>query len=454
MRKASLFACMGILCLISPYLALAQMGFYGSSDAPEETVTIFPWRREKFFSPTLGLSLIERQLRFLTGLSAEGLTRSFVFSLEGRIRTGIFGLYRPDVDEPYDLLRLVQFVRYRPPFRLPFYLRLGPITRMKAGSGHLVNFYQSTTAWDERRIGVEAALFFPFLEVGAFTDDVRFQRVTGLSFQVRPFFALPSMNPLIRQVALGIHMAADHLFTPDARRRLAGYHVEIQTNLLEPGTDFYLMPYLTYARYLQHGGGIGIGLLTGNPNLGDVLRIHAQLTLYYNGRGFIPGYINAFYMVQNAQERIIDAETYFTTGEQRPVGTLLNEARGGADLLHEFRMLIFDRFEWWHQFKRHYGSQRLSEYHLRIFLYPRRQPRLRVAFEFHRTGLTSFFSIFSKLKNQNTQALSLSYRYRGNLRLTMETRYTYRRATRDSEGHRYFIVQRRFEPRFSLHLRF
>ncbi len=455
MQRVRLALFLGVLLLADIHAASAQMGFFGASDAPEETVTMFPWRREKFLEPTLGLSLIERQLRFLSGISTDGLTRSFVFSLEGRIRTGIFGLYRPDVDQLYDVLRVVRFIRYRPPPDVKLHLRLGPLTRVKVGTGHLVNFYQSTTAWDARRVGLEAALFLPFLQIAAFTDDVRFERLTGVSFQIRPLFALLSAHPLLRQLELGIHIAADKLFTQKAAERLVGYHVELRTNLLQPGSDFFFSPYLSFARYLQYGSGIGIGLLTGSPNLGDAVRFHAQLTLYYNSRDFIPGYFNSFYMVQNRLERIVDANTYFDTGELRPVGTLLHESRGGADLLHEIRILFFDQFELWHQFKRHYGSQPLSEYHLRIFLYPRRQNRLRFFFIFHRAGLTSFFSIFSKLRNQNTQALGISYRYRGNLWLTMETRYTYRETGRDTEeGKTYFVVQRRFEPRVSLRMRF
>jgi hypothetical protein len=34
----------------------------------------------------------------------------------------------------------------------------------------------------------------------------------------------------------------------------------------------------------------------------------------------------------------------------------LDEARGGNDLVTDFRMMVFDRFEFWYNFKRHYGS--------------------------------------------------------------------------------------------------
>jgi len=431
-------------------LAHAQFPAFGSADDPREVITAYWWSREHFIIPQNGLSLIERQLRIAIGVQAEGTARSFIYRWKGIVRTGIFGFYRPDTDEWYDGIRTIRFIRYRPPEDVPFYLRIGGISRMRFGSGHLVNFYSSIVSWDKRTIGIETAFTYPELQIGYFTDDLRVNRVMGLYLSLLPLARIKPLSPLWQ--SLEIHFASASDRTSVGRgHRLTGYHTEASINLLDPSTGFFFRPYFSFAKFISYGSGIAIGLRTGSANLSDAVRLHLQLTLFYNSRYFIPGYFNTFYRINNGVERIIDADTYISHGRFRPIGITLEEARGGSDLLHELRVLFFGRFELWYQFKRHYGTQKLSSFHFFFFLYPRGDNRLRFEWNLHRTGLTSFLSIFSKLRNQHTLKFAIAYRYRGNLWLSLATRYTYRPV---QENSRYFIVQRRFEPMVSLRIRF
>jgi hypothetical protein len=135
----------------------AQPMRFGSADDPGEQLQRDWWKRESTLDVMGGLSLIAAQWRTSTNVSLDLVTRSLTARLGGTLRTGLYGTYRPDFDEPYDLLRLASFVRYNPPPRnlSSFHFRGGPLRRLRLGTGHLVNFYNTTAAWDDRTFGVE-----------------------------------------------------------------------------------------------------------------------------------------------------------------------------------------------------------------------------------------------------------------------------------------------------------
>ena len=389
-----------------------------------------------------GLSLISDHWRAAGSFGLNLVTRSVTGRLSGTIRGGIYGDYGPDLDESYDILRLVEFIRYNPPARSNFYLRAGLIDRMRLGTGHLVNFFNSATAWDERTVGVESKISTQIIDIEGFADNFYFNGITGGRVAIRPFFW--GRDRRTQTFEIGFTYVSDRSRPSNAAPPIEAYNVDMRFNALSSG-DIMLIPFASFAWYENYGSGIGFGADLESPNFIDLARFRIRFALYYNGLRFIPGYIGPFYAVNNPHGRILNAKKYL---EGEPVvkyeGVSLDDALGGNDLETEFRLLIFERFELWYYFRRHYGTQSLSEYHLRLFLHARN--RLRIDVGMDRGGLLNLLTLFNDLGDQTALVVGLDYRMMSSFWFFLDSRYTFTRIEDGSDGTKHFLVQRRFEP--------
>lgn len=362
--------------------------------------------------------------------------------LDGSLRGGIYGRYEPDSDELYDLLRLIEFARYTPPARSNLYLRVGHIERMRLGTGHLVNFFNSRVAWDERTVGVEAMYSRAFVDVSGFTDNVLANGVMGGRLALRPLFWQGDVRT--RSFTIGLSYVTDVHTRTAQTLGVTAYNVDMSFNALTSG-EIRLVPYSSFAWYPEFGSGIGFGANVEADNFIDLARFRLRLALNYNGREFIPGYIGSFYQISNPAARIVDSQKYLEGGRAVEYeGVELKDAVGGNDFETEFRLLLFERFEFWYYFRRHYGSQRLSEYHLRLFFH---QPnRLRINVGMDRGGLLGIFSLFNTLGDQTALAFGTDYRLAGPFWVFVHARYTFEKVGVGDDGRERYLVQRRFEP--------
>lgn len=432
-----------LLWAAAPLLGLqAQPVSFGSADDPREELQAVWWRRENTLDAMGGLSLISDQWRAAASLGANLVTKSVTARLAGTVRGGIYGDYGPDVNEWYDALRLVEFARYTPPRRSTFYLRAGLIERMRLGSGHLVNFYNSHVAWDDRTVGLETMASGAFLDVAGFTDNVLVNGVTGGRVAVRPFAATKDLRT--RTFEMGFNYVTDFSTRTREHEGLTGYNVDMKFNVLASGT-IHLVPFASFAWYPEYGSGLSFGADIESPNFIDLARFRLRMALYYNGPSFIPGYVGSFYGVRNPNARIVNSTAYLVRPrEVRYEGASLAESFGGTDLETEFRLLLFEQFELWYYFRRHYGAQHLSEYHLRAFLHVRNQLRLDAGID--RGGLLGFGTLFNDLGDQTALVFGVDYRFMGPFWAFIRSRYTYERVGTHDDGTALYLVQRRFEP--------
>ena len=422
--------------------ALAQPVDFGSSDDPRERFQQVWWRYQSSLDLTGGLSLISDHWRAGLNSNLNFASRPVTARLSGTVRGGIYGRYDPDTDELYDLLRVVEFARLNTVPRSPLYLRAGHIDRMRLGTGHLVNFYNSNVAWDTRTVGAEGMLSGGFADLAGFTDNVLLNGVVGGRAAVRPFSG--SRNARLRSVELGFNYVTDLETRSADTLGVTGYNVDLKAHAVTSG-EIRFVPFVSYAWYPEFGRGIGFGASVESDNFIELARFRLRMALYYNGRQFLPGYVGSFYQVSNPKERIMNADRYLTSKEDVAYeGVQLSDALGGNDLETELRILIFERFEFWYYFRRHYGTQNLGEYHLRLFF---NQPnRLRLNIGMDRGGLKSFFGLFSDLTDQSALVFGIDYRMFGPFWAMIHSRYTFEEAGESPDGTERFLVQRRFEP--------
>ncbi|ARA92214.1 hypothetical protein AWN76_002825 [Rhodothermaceae bacterium RA] len=304
----------------------AQPVAFGAWDDPSEQLQEVWWRRESSLDVMSGLSLIAAQWRGAASLSANLVTRPVTARLRGTVRAGTLGRYRPDLDEPYDALRLLEFMRFTPPRRSTTHVRIGLINRTRLGTGHLMDFYRSDMAWDERTVGAELYHAWRFGAIEALTDNLLLDRVVGGRLMLQPLGWTGS--PRFGSLRLGVSYVTDLQTHRADARPLIGYNVDASFDAFNSGS-IVLQPFASVAWYRHQGRGLAFGATVDSPNFIDLARFHLRMVLYYSGEAFIPGYFGAFYTVHNPHARILNGERFLADSTaQRVVGVPLEAARG------------------------------------------------------------------------------------------------------------------------------
>lgn len=450
MRPAA-WLIVAVLSLGLAPLPKAQPLDFSSSDDPREVLQRDWWRRENPLDLLAGPSLIGPQWRAAAGARFSLTTPLVTAQLEGTVRGGLYGDYGPDTNEPYDLLRLVHFARLNTPENARAYVRMGPLERTRLGFGHLADFFNSTVAWDERTVGAEVFLDTRLTSVEAFADNVLADGVVGGRLGLRPLGW--AGDPRLASVTVGLSAVHDRTPAPDsAYGRLTGLNADFSFEPI-PSEAFRFTPFVSYAWYPDYGRGLALGVVLENPNFIDLARLRFRLALEYSGEAFIPGFVGSFYQVNNPHARILDGDQYRADSTASNfAGTPLHTSLGGNALVTELRLLLFRRFELWYFFRRHYGTQSLSEYHLRLFLQARSGLRVDVGMD--RGGLRSFLSLFNDIGDQAALSFGTEYNVYGPFWVHLRARYTYERVGSDASGLERYLVQRRFEPFGGLRLTF
>ncbi len=428
--------------------SVSQTIAFGAADDPRENIQRQWWRRDSYFYAMGGVSLIAAQWRGASTMSLDWVSRSITARLSGTVRAGFLGEYEPDLDEPYDLLRLIRFARYNPPRNHAVHLRAGLIDRMRLGIGHVVNFFNSSIAWDERTVGLEFIQQGRVLEVAGFTDNVLVDGVIGGRVGLRPLaFAQPRF---LRSALLGFNYVTDRNDRPEGTERIEAFNFDLQLDLFTSGGVFFA-PFASYAWYPAYGDGLAFGADLYSDRFIDLFSFRFRLALFYNSIRFIPGFFSAFYTVNNPYSRTITSGSSLDDIQFDDLaGIDLGASRGANDLLTELKLVIFDGFEVWYYFRRHFGLQRLSELHLRLFL--RSSDKLQIEVGIDRNGLGGFFTMFNDMDDQSALVFGTDYRLTGPLYLYLRARYSFERIGDDDTAQRY-LQQRRFEPYTGLKLR-
>ncbi len=419
--------------------ALAQPAPFGSADDPSETSVGNRWRRSVDAEMRTGFSLIGPDWRAASGMSLAYAADHVALRFEGAVRTGVSGLYEPDVDGVYDLLRLTDFARLSLN-RNRLFARAGPTRRLRLGTGHLVNFFGSETAWDDRTVGLEGFWTSRPVQVTAFADDVRLNRLVGGRVVLRPLFWVAREST--RSLEIGASYVTDRRDL-DGKNLITAYNLDLRFTVANIG-DVLVQPFATFSAYRNAGRGVGVGGELASDNFVDVARFRLRMAVYVSGDGFIPGYVGSFYRVNNPIAGILQSEDFGgadSTGSI--VGIPLADAPSATALETEIRILFFDRFELWYSFRRQFGGAHLSESHLRLFF---ETGRIAAQISQDRGGLGSFFSVFNDLGDETSLMFRTDYHVARGIWVFVRAIYSYERTSDAPDGAERYVVQRRFEP--------
>ena len=426
-----------LLTVYALFLAIpapAQHLPFGGEDNLSEQLQTEWWRYESTIFTGGGLSLIGAQWRAATGIRLEMVTRPVTMRVAGTLRMGPLGSYTPDIDEWYDIVRLIDFVRLNTRTRA-LHVRVGLLDRMRLGIGHVVNFYNSSVAWDHRTVGAEFRYVSDIIDVAAFTGDLRLGGVSGGRIAVNPMYFARTLP------ARSMHVGFNYVTDRDAGSRLDAYSADIQLQLFT-AAGVHFSPYISYAWYPKYGNGAAYGADVHATDFLDVISFTLRIGAFYSSREFIPGYIGALYPVHNTHARITRA------GEPGLAGVSLPQSRGGHDMLTEFRMSVPPNFSLWYYYRRHFGGQALSEFHLRLFA--RSGDRLRIELGADKHGSPGFLGTLGGFGDQSALVFGVDYQVLGPAYVHILARYSFERLGNDSAPR--YLVQRRFEPTASIRL--
>jgi hypothetical protein len=450
---------LGLLGACDP--VAAQPVVFGSADDPREPGRRAPWEVERHVSLRAGPSLIGPQWRSRLAGAAAYTGSRYAARLKGTLRGGIYGAYERDIDETYDLARLLDYARYARSGAgggPALYGRAGPIQQMTLGpAGHLVHFFRSNTAYDRRTVGLEGFARAGRFSLGLFTDDVRLDGLTGARLAVRPFAgaarpALAATEVGVTAVTdldlrsggpLGNNAYADSLAAPTA---LA---VDARYDALGPG-GISLAPFASVATLTHYGWGAGAGAVFAGDDLAGLARFAVRGGLFYSGDAFTPGYFGPFYMVSNPRARLATGPAASGAPGERATDVPLSAVGNSAGWRLGVRLLFFERFELRSSYYGHLGDQDLSRYHLRLF-FRTSAARARLYVRLDRAGLDNVFSTFGAADDQTAVTFNADYRLPFRLGpagvwVHLRTRYTFERIANAPGGVRRFLPERHFEP--------
>lgn len=428
----------------------AQPVAFGSAADPLETGSDLGGPSRVGVLALGGPAYLPDEWRSAVRLDIEAASGRWSAALGGTVHSGS-PLYGPEADEPYDALRAIRYVRLNPTRRTRTYLRVGPTERQTLGVGALARGYRTTTAWDERRLGVEAAVAGRRARFGAFTDDVAAGGVVGAEVAVRTGL---DVGPLrgVELVAAGVHDLG--LPGVDRDSSLTGIEAVLRGDLPRGG-PVILSPFAAHARYLGHGSTLGAGVDARLEDVGDALGVAGRLAVFGSTARFVPGHVGPFYALNNTEERIIDDGAFFAPDfdPESPdvlVGTPLDSLRGGLDVVLDLRVVAFRRLVVAQHVRRHLGANAASAYGIRLGGTFPNGARAELALE--RQGFRGLFDLIGSLGDQNALVLDVGFPIGRVGYAFVRSRYGYRRLTADDgasfseDAPPRFLVERRFEP--------
>ena len=425
-----------------PALAAPSPSEFGSADDLFERGSGRPEREATAVGLFGGAAYLPDTWRGAVRAEAEGSRGPVSAAVSATLHPAAGGLYGPEADELYDVLRAVDYVRLDAPAGRPVYVRLGPTQHVTLGAGALARQYRTTTAWDARTLGVEAAARAGRFEVAAFADDVRLGGVVGGEAGVRTPFAVGPLGGLRLTVGavhdLGLPASGDSSLTgveATVRGDFAG-------GRFADDAPFGVSPFVTAARYLGAGSTLGAGADVDVFRFSDALRARLRAAVFVSSARFVPGHVGPFYAVSNADERVV-----FGLGEADGgglVGTPLDSLRAGVDVVVDVRFLAFGRFEVSQHVRRHVGADRASAYSLRLAARLPRRARAELAVE--RQGFRGLWSFLGGLGDENALVLDVVAPVGRTAQAFVRSRYGYRRLDDAVAGPGRFLTERRFEP--------
>lgn len=387
----------------------------------------------------MGVGVIDGDPYFIMNLKPELAFGKFGVGLDINLRynTETGHIRNEDWDEGYDYLRAIRYVRYsykRNPD--PVYARLGALDAARLGHGFIMNYYNNSLLYDQRKVGLEFDYDYGIGGFESMTNNLGRSEIFGGRVYYRPLQLATDM-PILRNFAVGATYVTD--VDPDGYRgtedrvSIFGFDAElplIKTNLAA------LVLYADLAKIVDHGKGQALGVEFNLSGIAGLFEIGAQLERRFLDAEFIPAYFGPFYELErddpaNNREAQLHAQKAKTHGTYGLLyGHVLNAVRLAGS---------YERLD---------GVPKSGRLHVEASI-PDAAPKIAARGLYDDRAIDTFSDVF-KMDANSAARVGLGYKIQPFLILYMDYLWTFRL----DEATQTYKVQRRFEPQLALSFTF
>jgi len=348
----------------------------------------------------------------------------------GRLRT-------EDWNDDYDYFRILRYVRYGHK-REPFYARVGALDAARLGHGFIMNYYNNSLLYDQRKIGLELDIDAKHVGFESMTSNLGRSEIFGGRVYYRPLWEM--RTPIVKNLAVGATFVTDN--DPDASRDTDdgitefGFDAElpfIKTSALQLGV------YADFATINNFGSGVAVGVEFQMRGIAGVFDFTAQLERRFLGDEFLPAYFGPFYELERYQ---VDGDTvYIKKQSLRGV----EETHGTYGLLYGHVLNAVQLLGTFEKLDEQPNSGRL---HLEATL-PNTLPKIAARAMYDRRNIDGLGDAFDFDEDTVARA-GLGYKIAPFVILYGDYVWTFR----FDEASQKYKVQKRFEPQISLSFTF
>lgn len=274
----------------------------------------YPRPEEGLINGGMGLTWIDGKPHYRIAFRPEisfsnfgiGLDLNLDFDSEGKLR-------KENFNETSDYLSLIRYVRYGLK-NDPVFIKIGALDYYTLGHGSIMQHYNNSPTFDNRRIGLVADIDFGKFGFESIYSSFSPKGVLGIRGYVRPLqLSTISEIPIISNLEVGASLVTD---INDNAGIIAGsydqinkefvvnsdtgaitiYGIDIGLPLLNSSfTDITL--YADYSKIAKFGSGIATGVKF-DFNLSTLLNITAKLERRFNNGKYIPAYFNSLHEIE------------------------------------------------------------------------------------------------------------------------------------------------------------
>jgi hypothetical protein len=388
----------------------------------------------------MGFAVIEGETYYTINLRPELAIGKFGLGLDIPLRyhTETSHIRGEDWNESYDYFRALRYVRYGQKRRDKFYTRVGALDAARLGHGFIMNYYNNSLLYEERKIGLEWDIDFGIGGFEAMTNNLGRREIFGGRLYYRPLQLVTEM-PIIKNFALGATYVIDD--DPDGLRstddRVSAFGLDAELPIIQ--TQFArLALYGDLAKIKDFGSGQTAGVEFELHGIAGVFDFGAQLERRFLGEKFLPAYFGPFYELERQSYPL-------KNGQNIPKIQFLHRqnqtTHGTFGMLHGH---VLNAVNILGTYERRDNVPRSGILHIEASL-PDAVPKIAARAMYDDKNIDTFDDVFEMDENSAAR-IGLGYKISPFLIFYMDYIYTFRFDTTTQD----FVVQKRFEPQLAL----
>lgn len=282
------------------------------------------------FTGGLGLNWIDGKPHYKLNFQPEisfmnfslGLDLNLDFEPSGKLR-------KENFNEFSDYLSVIRYIRYGMKNE-PVFIKLGALGYYSIGHGTIMNNYNNSPSFDNRKIGLIADINFGKFGFESIYSSFGQSGIMGFRGYILPIQFTSAANlPIISNLEVGLTLISD--FNSLARVDSGYFDTNGEFKVVKDGGDVSfigfdvglpllksnstkILLYFDYNKMIDFGSGIATGIKLDFNGLG-LISISSKLERRINNGKYLPAYFNSLYEIERFKADPIN-QTYFTKVNQ------------------------------------------------------------------------------------------------------------------------------------------